>query len=175
MHTNLYSLYLENDGWAWFLLQDTRGAEGLKVRVWVVEEVGVVVDQQRLDVVEDEPELICVLHRVQTWMVLCHQGGSKAAHTGGVQYFTHLERMNKDRGKNVLGRKSTFWYAIGDVLHSVYTSCYDSLSTLKWNKKCDSVIQDKHRQFSTAKVFGFLFLWLQNKTHTTQKFQADLL
>lgn len=62
MHIDLYFLYLENDGRAWFLLQDTSGAEGLKVRVWVVEEVGVVVDQQRLDVVEDEPELVGVLH-----------------------------------------------------------------------------------------------------------------
>lgn len=81
------------------MLQDTRGAEGLKVRVWVVEEVGVVVDQQCLDVVEDEPKLVRVLHRVQTWKVLCNQGGSEAAHTGGVQYFTHLRRMNKDRGE----------------------------------------------------------------------------
>ncbi len=114
------------------MLQDTTGAEGLKVRIWVVEEVGVVVDQQRLDVVEDEPKLVCVLHCVQTWMVLCHQGGSEAAHSGGVQYFTHLGRMNKDRGKTVLGRNPLF-----DMLprmcctQTVYTSCYDSLSTLK--------------------------------------------
>lgn len=106
LHTDLYFPYLENDGRAWFLLQDTSGAEGLEVRVRVVEEVGVVVDQQRLDVVEDEPKLVRVLHCVQTRMVLRHQGGSEAAHTGGVQYFTHLGRDG--RKENVSGRKSTF-------------------------------------------------------------------
>lgn len=38
-------LYLENDWRAWLLLQNPSGAEGFKVRVWIVEEVGVVVDQ----------------------------------------------------------------------------------------------------------------------------------
>lgn len=127
MDTNLYFQYLENDGRAWFLLEDTSGAERLKVWVWVVEEVGVVVDQQRLDVVEDEPKLVCVFHCVQTWMVLYHQGGSKAAHTGGVQYFTHLGRMNTDRRKeSVLGRKSFFEMLLEiGCTQAVYTSCYD--------------------------------------------------
>lgn len=90
------------------MLQDTSGAEGLKIRVGVVEEVGVVVDQQRLDVVEDEPKLVRVLHRVQTWVVLGHQGGSEAAHAGGVQDFTHLGRTSRVRGEeNVWGRKDT--------------------------------------------------------------------
>lgn len=90
--------YLEDDGWSWLLLQDPGGAEGLEVRVWVVEEVGVVVDQQRLDVVEDEAELVGVLHRVQARVVLRHQGGSEAAHARGVQHFTHLGRTNTGRG-----------------------------------------------------------------------------
>lgn len=175
MYINLYFLYLENDGWAWLLLQDTSGAEGLKVRVRVVKEVGVVVDQQRLDVVEDEPKLVRVLHCVQTRMVLCNQGGSEAAHTGGVQYFTNLGRMNIDRRKkSVWGRNPLFVMLLGVALKQS-RSCYDSLSTLKWNKKCDSVIQDKRRQLSPAKMFGIIFLWLQNETPTTQKFQADLL
>lgn len=72
------------------MLQDTGGAQGLKVRVGVVEEVGVVEDQQRLDVVEDEPELVRVLHRVQARMVFRHQGGGEAAHARGVQDFTDL-------------------------------------------------------------------------------------
>lgn len=55
------------------------------------------IDQQRLDVVEDEPKLVCVLYCVQTGTVLCNQGGSEAAHTGGVQYFTHLGRMKRER------------------------------------------------------------------------------
>lgn len=38
-------LYLENDWRAWLLLQDPSSAEGFKVRVWIVEQVGVVVDQ----------------------------------------------------------------------------------------------------------------------------------
>lgn len=77
------------------MLQDTSGAQGLKVRIWVVEEVGVVVDQQRLDIVEDEPKLVCMFYCVQTWEVLCHQGWSVAAHTGCVQYFTHLGRVKQ--------------------------------------------------------------------------------
>lgn len=90
--------YLEDDGGSWLLLQDPGGAEGLEVRVWVVEEVGVVVDQQRLDVVEDEAELVGVLHRVQARVVLRHQGGSEAAHARGVQHFTNLGRTNTGRG-----------------------------------------------------------------------------
>lgn len=90
--SNGYVSYLQNNGRARFLLQDTGGAERLKGRVGVVQEVGVVVDQKRLHVVENEAKLIRVLHRVHAWMVLRHQGRSEAAHTGGVQHFTHLER-----------------------------------------------------------------------------------
>lgn len=97
--SSLHFLYLQDDGRAGLLLQDTSGAEGLKIRVGVVEEVGVVVDQQRLDVVEDEPKLVRVLHRVQTRVVLGHQGGSEAAHAGGVQDFTHLGRTSRVRGE----------------------------------------------------------------------------
>lgn len=134
--------YLENDGGARFLLQDTVGAERLKVRVWVVEEVGVVVDQQRLDVVEDEPELVGVLYRVQTGKVLCHQGGSEAAHAGGVQHFTHLGRTDKDkeRGENHSFDMLSEMYCI----QIVHISCYDSLER---NMKCHSVIRDKRRRF----------------------------
>lgn len=89
--------YLENDGRAWFLLQDTGAAERLKVRVGVVEQVGVVVDQQRLDVVEDEAKLVRMLHGVQPWVVLHRQGGGEAAHAGHVQHFTDLESTNKER------------------------------------------------------------------------------
>lgn len=78
------------------MLQDAGAAEGLKVRIGVVEEVGVVVDQQSLDVVEDEAKLVCVLHCVQAWMVLHHQGGGEAAHTGHVQHFTNLEDEQRD-------------------------------------------------------------------------------
>lgn len=87
--------YLKNDGRAWLLLQDPCGAEGLKVRVGVVQEVSVVVDQQGLDVVKDEAELVCMLHCVQTWMVLGQKGRSEAAHACSVQYFTHLQRTDK--------------------------------------------------------------------------------
>lgn len=80
------------------MFQDTGAAEGLKVRIGVVEEVGVVVDQQRLDVVEDEAKLVCMLHCVQPWMVLDGQGGGEAAHTGHVQHFTNLEKTNKEGG-----------------------------------------------------------------------------
>lgn len=100
-------LYLENDGRAWFLFQDAGAAEGLKVRIGVVEEVGVVVDQQGLDVVEDEAKLVCVLHCVQAWMVLDHQGGGEAAHTGHVQHFTNLERMKKEMKRGRRERTAT--------------------------------------------------------------------
>lgn len=76
--------YLEDDGGAWFLLHHPVGAEGLEERVGVVQEVGVVVDQQGLHVVEDEAELVGVLHRVQAGAVLGGQGRSEAAHGGGV-------------------------------------------------------------------------------------------
>lgn len=81
------------------MLQDTAAAEGLKVRVGVVEEVGVVVDQQRLHVVEDEAKLVCVLHRVQAWVVLHRQGGGEAAHAGHVQHFADLESRNTKEEK----------------------------------------------------------------------------
>ena len=90
-HGDKCVLYLENDGGAGFLLQDSGGAERLEVRVGVVEQVGVVVHQQRLDVVEDEAELVGVLHRLQTLEGLCRQGWSQAAHARGVQHLTHLE------------------------------------------------------------------------------------
>lgn len=79
------------------MLQHTSGAQGLKVRIWVVQQVGVVVDQQRLDVVENEPKLVCVLNCVQAGMVLCQEGRSQAAHTGGVQDFTHLGGTKKKK------------------------------------------------------------------------------
>lgn len=81
------------------MLQDTRAAQGLKIRIGVVEEVGVVVDQQRLDVVEDEAKLVGMLHSVQPRVVLHRQGGGEAAHAGHVQHFTNLESMNKEKEK----------------------------------------------------------------------------
>lgn len=89
-------LYLENDRRAGFLLKDAVGAQRLEVRVGVVEEVGVVVDQERLHIVEDESKLISMFHCVQAWEVLCHEGGGEAAHSGGVQHFTHLKIKKTD-------------------------------------------------------------------------------
>lgn len=153
IHNKWYGLYLENDGGSWFLLQDTGGAERFKIRVRVVEEVGIIVDQQRLHVVEDESKLVRMLHRVQTWMVLRHQGGSKAAHAGSVQYFTHLEREWTNTSEKKRSHRDNLLSVLQQRgrTEAVYTSCYGSLSTLKWNKKCDSVIQDQPRQLSTAK------------------------
>lgn len=54
--------YLQNNRRAWFLLQDSVGIERFKVRVWVVQEVSVVVNQKSLHVIEDEAKLICMLH-----------------------------------------------------------------------------------------------------------------
>lgn len=90
------------------MLQDTCGAEGLKIRVGVVEEVGVVVDEQRLDVVEDEAELVCVFDRVQARLVLHHEGGSKAAHGGGVQHLTDLRSQSKHNEGKVFKLSSSY-------------------------------------------------------------------
>lgn len=83
--------YLEDDGRAWFLLQDAAAAERLEGGVGVVQQVGVVVDQQRLHVVEDEAKLVGMLDRVQAGLVLGQQGRGQAAHAGGVEHFAHLE------------------------------------------------------------------------------------
>ena len=78
------SRYLEDDGRARLLLHHPVGAEGLEEGVGVVQEVGVVVDQQGLHVVEDEAKLVGVLHRVETGAVFSRQGRGEAAHGGGV-------------------------------------------------------------------------------------------
>lgn len=84
--------YFEYDGRSWFLLQHTCQTEGLQVRVGVVDEAGVVVSEQSLDVVENEAELVHVFDRLLVCSLLCFQGGSKAADGGCVQHFAHLER-----------------------------------------------------------------------------------
>ena len=85
--------YLEYDGRAGFLLQDPGQAEGLQVGVGVIDEAGIVVGQQGLDVVEDEAELVHVLHRLLVCRVFRLQRGGKAADGRGVQHLAHLRRI----------------------------------------------------------------------------------
>lgn len=90
--------YLEDDGGARFLLQDARGAERLEGGVGVVDEVGVVVEEQRLHVVEDEAELVGTLHCVQSGPVFQGEGRGQARHGGRVQHFTHLGKCSTHTG-----------------------------------------------------------------------------
>lgn len=75
--------YLEDEGRAGLQLQHPRGAERFEDRVWVVDEVGGVDDQQGLDVIHDEADLIrAVAHlwRAPFGVV----DGGRVAHHGGV-------------------------------------------------------------------------------------------
>lgn len=72
------------------MIQDTGRAEQLEGGVGVVDELGVVVNQQGLDVVKDEPKLVRPLHGVQAGPVVRGQGGCQAGQGGGVDNFTHL-------------------------------------------------------------------------------------
>lgn len=129
--------YLEDDGRAGFLLQDPGGAERLEVRVGVVQQVGVVVDEQRLHVVEDEAELVGVLHRVQARVVLGHEGGGEAAHAGGVQHFTHLRRKKNKLREGEIHFVRRCWRRVAQSTHRAMLSLNIP--------KCDSVIQDKQQ------------------------------
>lgn len=86
--------YFEYDGSARFLLQHARQAEGLQVGVGVVDEAGVVVGEQSLDVVEDEAELVHVFDRLLVGGLLCFQRGGEAADGGRVQHFAHLAQRS---------------------------------------------------------------------------------
>lgn len=61
------------------------------MRVGVVDEACVVVCEQSLDVVENEPKLVHVFDRLLVRRVLCLQRGGEAADGGCVQHFAHLE------------------------------------------------------------------------------------
>lgn len=88
--------HFEYDGSSWFLLQHTRQAEGLQVGVGVVDEAGVVVGEQSLDVVEDEAELVHVFDRLLVGGLLRFQRGGEAADGGRVQHFAHLAQRSCD-------------------------------------------------------------------------------
>lgn len=70
-HVTTPRTYLEYDGSPRFLLQNAWYAEGLQVRVGVVEEACVVVGEQSLDVVEDETKLIHVFDGLLVRAVVC--------------------------------------------------------------------------------------------------------
>lgn len=82
--------YLQNDGGSWLLIQDSSRAEQFKGRVGVVDELGVVVNQQGLDVVEDKSKLVWPLHGVQARPIVRGQRGCQAGQGGGVHNFAHL-------------------------------------------------------------------------------------
>lgn len=86
------STYFEYDGSSRFLLQNTRKAEGLQVRVGVVDKACVVIGEQSLDIVEDKSKLIHMFHCLMVCGVLHLQRWSEAADGGCVQNFAHLEK-----------------------------------------------------------------------------------
>lgn len=76
------SLYLEDEGRAGLQLQHPCGAERLKDRVWVVDKIGGIDDQQGLDVIHDKADLIRAVaklwrapHRVVNGGSIAHHGG----------------------------------------------------------------------------------------------------
>lgn len=83
--------YLQNDGGSRLLIQDPSGAEQFKGRVGVVDELGVVVNQQGLDIVKDESKLVRPFHGVQARPVVRGQGGCQAGQGGGVHNLAHLK------------------------------------------------------------------------------------
>jgi len=92
------SAYLQYDGRARLLLQHPGRAQEFKRRVGVVDELGVVVDQQVLDVVEDEAKLVRPLDGVQAGPVLGGEGGGEAGQRRGVHHLADLRgRQRFDR------------------------------------------------------------------------------
>lgn len=77
------TLYLEDEGRAGLQLQHPCGAEWLKDRVWVVDEIGGVDDQQGLDVIHDKADLIRAVAKLRRAPLGVVNGGS-VAHHGGV-------------------------------------------------------------------------------------------
>lgn len=75
--------YLEDEGRAGLQLQHPCGAEWLKDRVWVVDEVGGVDDEQGLDVIHDKANLIWAVTKLWGAPHGVVNGGS-ITHHGGV-------------------------------------------------------------------------------------------
>lgn len=74
--------YLEDEGRAWLQLQHPCGAKWFKNRVWVVNKIGGVDDEQGLNVIHDEANLIWAVanlgrapHRVVNGRRIAHHGG----------------------------------------------------------------------------------------------------
>lgn len=72
------------------MIQDSSRAEQFKGRVGVVDKLGVVVNQQGLDIVKDKSELIWPFYSVQARAVVRGQRGCQAGEGGCVHDFTHL-------------------------------------------------------------------------------------
>lgn len=70
--------YLQDDGGSRLLIQDSGGAEQFKGGVGVVDELGVIVNEQGLDVIKDESKLVWPFHGVQAWPVVRGEGGCQA-------------------------------------------------------------------------------------------------
>lgn len=82
--------YLQNDGGSRLLIQDSCRTEQFKGRVRVVDELGVVVNEQGLYIVEDKAKLVWPLHSIQAWAVVRGERGRQAGEGGGVYSFAHL-------------------------------------------------------------------------------------
>lgn len=89
------SVYLQDDGCARLELQDSRGTKGLKHGVGIVGEIGLVEDEQGLDVVQDEAKLLGPLCQVRLVVGPQRKGRSLAGHLRGVQNLTELQRSRQ--------------------------------------------------------------------------------
>lgn len=119
------SPYLQDDGRARLLLQHPGGAQHFERGVGVVDELGVVVDQQGLDVVEDEAELVRPLHGVQPRAVLGAQGGSQAGQGRGIHHLAHLGEGGAVRDTALNKHSASSWAGVLSWLGSSVDSCSD--------------------------------------------------
>lgn len=70
--------YLQDDGGSWLLIQDSSRAEQFEGWVGVVDELGVIVNKQGLDIIEDKSKLVWTFHSVKARPVVRGQRGCQA-------------------------------------------------------------------------------------------------
>lgn len=85
-----YLIYLEYDGRPWLELLNSRDTKWFKHWIWVIDEVGVVEGQHRLNIVQDEAELIRSLWHFLLPAQTVGKLWGHALHSGGTQNLTYL-------------------------------------------------------------------------------------
>lgn len=116
------------------MVQDSSRAEQFKGWVGVVDELGVVVNQQGLDVVKDKSKLVWPLHGVQAGPIVRGQRGCQAGQGGGVHNFAHLrgpERSSSPQPATPRGHVA--------VVPPSASSGSSLAGCLLWEKSCEIV------------------------------------